>query len=358
MRKLRQFTDRNLVIVCEGTTTEYNYITEACDYAKRQGVFPFTGCTVLPAVAEVVVRNPNRKAKARVMGSRKEYRYYSKTEATEEDYKRYCGQPTRYLREAQLFIEEDGYVEGWAVYDKDRHSDHAGAKELLDSDSRLHVAFSAYSFEEWLLCHFEANPKGFGKSECADKEKKSYECGTSRHPADDCHGRDCIAGRLRETGYIPDFDKTMRGLFERVTLGPDGVVREKPLVNAAYLRHIAGDGNRFGCNPYTDVDRLVLRIMDDGREYTWHLFGEEITDGGRRFRVEADDGEIVIVNSGGAALLLPAGCASMREEGKGPKGYPAGKMILNRGEELRIPHASGGVLHITLGSRHLLWRVD
>lgn len=295
MREKKSFKDRNLVVVCEGSTTEYNYISEVCEYAKMKGRLPFTNVIILPVNEKPISSNPNRrKQKRHLMGNKAECRYYSKVD-TFENYVKYKGQPTRYLREAQLFIEEDGFVEGWAVYDKDKHTDHNGAIELLDSDSHLKVAFSSYSFEEWLLCHFERNLTQFNKSECRDSCDHTYNCGCDNSNVTNCNGEICIAGRLRKYKYIPEYNKTQTNLFKNYSLDMSkDILSETPLINAAWIRFKQSEIIRFDANPYTNVDELLMRLLDDSRTFRWFSCGDAI---------KLDQGEIVISKKDEVAFI-------------------------------------------------------
>lgn len=308
MREKKSFKDRNIVIVCEGSTTEYNYISEVCEYAKAIGRLPFTNFIILPINEKPITANPNRRKQRRhLMGNKDECRYYSKVD-TIDNYKKYKGQPTRYLREAQLFIEEDGCVEGWAIYDKDKHTDHAGAIELLDTDSRLKVAFSSYSFEEWLLCHFERNLTQFNKSECCDGNGHSYICGGDKMEVTNCNGTICIAGRLRKCKYIPDYCKTQTDLFKTYSIISTGEISEIPLINAAWIRFKQKEIIRFEANPYTDVDILLLHLLDDHRIFKWFTGGEAIKLSQGEIIIYKKDKAVWITNSSNRNVLLPKNC--------------------------------------------------
>lgn len=323
----KSFKDRNIVIVCEGSTTEYNYISEVCEYAKTIGKLPFTNFIILPINEKPISTNPNRRKQRRhLMGNKDECRYYSKIDSC-ENYQKYKGQPTRYLREAQLFIEEDGYVEGWAIYDKDKHTDHNGATELLNADSRLKVAFSSYSFEEWLLCHFEKNLTQFNKSECCDKDGHSYMCGTDNCAGTDCNGDICISGRLRKQQYIPNYSKTQTNLFKKYTLTESEDLSEIPLINAAWIRFKQKGINRFEANPYTDVDILLLRLMDDSRLFEWITDGELI---------KLSQGEIIVCLKNNIIELTNVSCKNVLLPTNGMKKYMTNGKIQRSSFGVRI----------------------
>lgn len=336
MREKKSFKDRNIVIVCEGSTTEYNYISEVCEYARTTGKLQFTNYTILPIIETPISSNPNRrKYKRHLMGNKEENRYYAKSDSI-DNYRKFKGQPTRYLREAQLFIEEDGYVEGWAVYDKDKHTDHAGATNLLDSDSRLKVAFSSYSFEEWLLCHFERNFTSFNQSDCCDHEGHSYKCGENRNTDNNCKGTICIAGRLRQLRYIPGYSKTQTKIFQDYTLTSDGSISEVPLINSAWLRYKQNENDRFNANPYTDVDKLLLYLMNDPRRFFWYGIGTPIPfpHGDIMFNRHAN--YIKITNISHSNILLPKNCIISTDSFGNAHSYPDKSQLLSPNGEFAL----------------------
>lgn len=296
----RDLKANNLVIVCEGTTTEYNYFQELADYVLAYKLSPFSGIKVLPTPDEIIkVKNPNKRPKRNFIGGNaRENRYYTKMEASADLYNKYKGQPTRYLREAQLYLMEDGYDEGWAVYDKDHHTDHEGALELLESTPNLHVAFSAYSFEEWLLVHFERNAHAYNHSDCCDPNDK--------HPNLPCSGDNCIAGRLRGQNYISDFSKTGTGFFQKYTLCENGMLNPIPLVNAVWTRSLHDNINRFACNPYTDVDILVKKLLNCIYVYEWGNWNQSLHVAGTTLFLFKEGNVVSVKNQGNIAYIMNA----------------------------------------------------
>jgi hypothetical protein len=61
-------------------------------------------------------------------------------------------------------IREFDFDEVWVVYDKDRYTMHADTFSRA-KNSNIKIAFSAISFETWILLHFEYTTKNFLKSE-------------------------------------------------------------------------------------------------------------------------------------------------------------------------------------------------
>ena len=289
----------NLVIVCEGTDTEYLYFSELKNYVESNYPDRFCAIKVVPVPEEIIKeKNPKRVGQVRRMNDAPLYHYYCKYEKSAADYAQYRAQPTRYVREAALFMQEDGFTEGWAVFDNDKHPAHEAAFKYAAQD-HVGIAFSSYSFEEWLLAHFERCPKAFQHSECKVADKVLF-CGSADAAVGDCHGDTCIGGRLREQGYIPDYSKNGKGVFGHYTLG----MLRNAMINAAWLRY-RSDGGLWERNPYTDVDVLVARMLDEQSTYTW--YSKECTFGfaGSHIKVEeAGNGGIVLTNVGNMTILI------------------------------------------------------
>lgn len=144
----------------------------------------------------------------------------------------YKGVPVRYVREVQLRIEEMGYDEGWAVYDKDGHPRHAEAYQLSLTDPGVNIAFTSIAVEHWFLLHFEKNNEAFEKSKDVPLQK-----------------------------YIPNYSskyKAKQKIF-------DDTIRHLPTAfrNAAWLRSVSEENAVpfYERNPYVNIDILILRLL-------------------------------------------------------------------------------------------------
>ena len=294
----RDLKANNLIIVCEGTTTEYNYFQELADFVLAHRLSSFSGIKVIPTSDEEInTKNPNKRPKRNFIGGNaKENRYYTKKEVSLDLYNKYKGQPTRYLREAQLYLLENGYAEGWAVYDQDHHTDHDGAMKLLESTPNLHVAFSAYSFEEWLLVHFERNIHAYNHSDCCDPNDENANSF--------CSGENCIGGRLRVQNYISDFSKKGTGYFQKYTLRRDGTINPLPFINAVWTRSLHDSENRFICNPYTDVDVLVKKLLDCVEDYRWGHWNQLVQIAGTTIVLSKEEKVISVKNCGDITYVM------------------------------------------------------
>lgn len=373
-RKPRQIPKGGIIIVCEGTDTEYNYISEAVAKAQELGVFPFANCKILQSIEDYKNDHPEDSKLKKLNGDSKELRYFSKIESSEELYEKYRKQPTRYLREAQLFINEDFFEEGWGVYDLDHHTDHRGAVDLLKSDDRLNVAFSSYSVEEWLLTHFERNPKAFEKSECksgSGRKAKTIECRPGSGHPEDCGGQECLGGYLRHKGYIPDYNKSGKkfdpqgreidrtGYFNDYSIDSEGKLKESLLINAAWHKSQGKVDKRFETNPYSDVGDLLQRIFDDHRKYTWVVpSNNTIGFGDYLMTIEVEDNEIRISNKGKKNILfgtdyikyLHVNAADIHPQSP----TISSSLYIEPGETKNLPFLANSLLKLTQEENHLI----
>lgn len=291
--QIRSFKN-SLVIVCEGTETEYKYFEELASIVRRDQPDRFSRIKVVPTPEEKAVTDARRSSYKRKMRNTTQpiFLYHVKEEKSAREYALNSAQPVRYVREVQLFMIEDGYSDGWAVFDKDIHTGHKRAWELASQMPRLKIAFSSYSFEEWILCHFERNSYAYHQSLCKRKD-----CGI-QHTG--CQGRKCLIGRIREKNYIPDFVKSKERLFANVLAKRLGIA----CVNAAWLRSLNKNNNPYHQNPYTNVDELVLQLLDIQDRFEWVKVGEVFEYEGHRFVLHINKGEILLAYDGTASLVI------------------------------------------------------
>lgn len=294
-RKIRQTKDNNIVIVCEGSETEAPYFEALKAEIKRVNPHKYAEILIVPIVEEKVMPSARRTDKKKRLQKPAERTYWMHQEETQELYDEYCAQPVKYVREAELFMIHDGFVEAWAVFDHDNIDIRQRNKafEHAESVDNLNIAFSSIAFEEWILAHFERNPKPFEKAQCKERGK-AIDCG--KDPGIGCNGDRCLAGYLRRQQYLPDYKKNDHTLFETLRSRFDTAQ-----INAAWLRHLEG-GPIYERNPYTDVDKLVARMLEVHTEYEWVKLGETFTYMGARIIVTKDESGVRI-HIDGACLL-------------------------------------------------------
>ncbi len=259
-RSRRKTNDNNIVIICEGADTEFLYFTEIKEFIEKHTPERFSKIRILPEFkAKLDTGKLEKKEKRNLLPSKDNKKYYAQTDELYEEYK---AQPIRYVREAQLFMEHEGYSEAWAVFDKDTYqeNDHQKAFNIANENPNLKIAFSSYCFEEWFLLHFELNPIGFEHSECKDENDKYIGCGKRENNPKDCHGTLCLIGHLREEKYMKEYEKGNEHIFYEYTLPSmdDDIVR--PFFFAAKLK-VLDSQEPYKRNPYSNVDELVSRLL-------------------------------------------------------------------------------------------------
>lgn len=322
----KSFKTNNLVIICEGTETEWPYF----EYIKDKVQYKFDDIKVIPTPEDMLASKKIRKEETRKLkklaGSNKGPNLYVTLIESENDvdinYNKYKRAPAKYVREAYLWLKE-GYSKAWAVYDLDDtddrdHSVHQCAKELIKSSPDLHKAFSAYSFEEWILLNFERCPLSFHNSAFKKaKDKKGVV---------PCNERFCQHKKRCETGCIGDY-LTSKGYVDAIrnkysdkqetkngyskndgkiyakAIYEDEILRHRAYVNAAWSRSL---NNKvfYECNPYSDVDQLIMRLLDDEKDICWIKTNEEFTLGVNKFTIKQNNGVLYISHQGTENCVL------------------------------------------------------
>lgn len=258
---------RTIFIVCEGAGTEPSYFSSIRDLILDKGLD--ISITISPMPKD----EQDAKKVLRVGAKKRELRKIK--EEDEEKLKKYeiekiyRAQPVRYVRDAQMRLEDGSYDEVWAVFDKNGHPHHPEAFALAAkkvNGKTVNIAFSSIAFEYWILLHFVQLYHTFVKSQCR-QEDRPIACGTGRPPTD-CHGVRCIYGYLKEHRYIPNYEKSMSDLFH--ILAPH---LSAAFVNAVWLRNARPVAQRasplYDQNPYLDIDRLVFKLLHLPNEFTW-----------------------------------------------------------------------------------------
>lgn len=328
----KKFDTNNLVIICEGTETEWPYF----EYIKNKVKHNFADIKVVPSpedkdTLQELCKSENRKLKKLAHQTKeppKKYPLYVTLVENENDidanYEKYKQAPAKYAREAYLWL-KNGYSEAWAVYDLDDtndldHSVHQCANELIESlPSSLHIAFSAYSFEEWILLNFERCATAFQHSafKKTNEEKEENDCnGRSCHYKRRCTA-ECIGNYLTRKGYV----ESIRGTYSDQQTNKDKsyskndgkiyaqdiygneILRHRAYVNAAWSRSL---NNRvfYECNPYSNVDQLIMRLLDEKKDILWIKVSDEFTLDHNKFTIEKVDGALYISHKGTETCVL------------------------------------------------------
>jgi len=263
---MKQPIKKTILIVCEGGGTESSYFESIRDNLIDQKIDVKITISPIPKNENLEKSYPRKGAKKRTL---KKIDIKAEIELRKyEIEKEYKAQPIRYVREAQMGLEDGSFEEVWAVYDKNGHPRHKEALELASREvmgKKVNIAFSSISFEYWILLHFEKCISPFTKSKCREGDF-FYECGTKVH-AKDCMGESCVCGYLVSKQYISGSLKKKQFLLSELPSYSEAIR------NAAYLRShqlkINSNQPIYEINPITTVDRLVFKLLNYPINYCW-----------------------------------------------------------------------------------------
>ena len=258
-------------IVCEGTKTEPFYFDGLKKYITNNNIWgDDTHITINISPEPAVEEEEQRKKTISKHKTKRKRRKLNQPirqneELIENEYK---ALPTRFVREAQFQLMEEVHDEVWVVFDHDNHPDHSKAFSLakqIIKNKHVNIAFSSIAFEHWILLHYEKNSTPFKKSECRDG-KLVLKCGSGVNN-NDCYGGSCIGGHLRVMEYLPLNGTTKKGSIFPL-LAP---YIKFACINASWLRHKQdySIAQIYNLNPYTDVDILVLRLLNSPYSFKW-----------------------------------------------------------------------------------------
>lgn len=290
-------------IICEGEKTEPLFFTSLCDLLI-DGVYDIGDCDI-KTIPQANV--PEEKSTSVGRGSYKG-RKRKVNETTKIEPVVIKGvPPLKWVRFAREKLSE-GVDETWAVFDMDGHPAHKlafeEAEEVIDGKI-VNIAFSSRSFEYYLLLHFEYLYYNFQATECGERKNKKkvyYNCMTASALEKSCNGERCINGYARMMNYwneTKSSESTFPLVENRLRAG---------IINTYKLRSesdIFESAPIYERNPYTNVDRLVCRlikteVIDAG---TTCLY----TDTGDRLDIWVFKNIIIILNNSGRTTIIKAG---------------------------------------------------
>lgn len=255
-RKRKDITKKPVIfIACEGTRTEYDYFTS---WAQRDDVLAyFENVEVYPDAEE------NEKPQTN---------------------------PYKLVEMAAEMLGNGTCTYAWVVCDRNGHSKMP--EMFRDAKEKgVNIAFSARSFEEWVLMHFEKNDFAFSVTECK-AGKKPFGCGTISVP--DCKAEPCLCGHIRRFGYISDYHKSCDVYGKTVQL------LEIAKVNTAWLRWRVNASLSnlqpplHSLNPYTDVDQLITFLQQKKEIIEWGAAGKKVRISNWLLLVNRTGNEIVV----------------------------------------------------------------
>ena len=124
--------------------------------------------------------------------------------------------------------------EVWVVYDMDGYTKHPSTFSMA-RDSDINIAFSAISFEHWILLHFEETTKAFLKS----KDIISY---------------------MKKKEYIL-YTKNAVNTYSQIKHLQGNAIKNAKKTRALQISGNPEGTQWFEMNPFTNVDVLVERII-------------------------------------------------------------------------------------------------
>ncbi|MBN2739063.1 MAG: RloB domain-containing protein [Spirochaetales bacterium] len=132
-------------------------------------------------------------------------------------------------------IKEFPFDEAWVVYDRDGYTLHAETFSLA-KDNKINIAFSAISFEIWILLHFEFTTHVFQKS-------------------------DEVIKYIKSKNYM-NYEKSRTDVYSELKNKLKNAIK-----NAKKMQNHQIDGNPHGTpiynmNPYTNIDQLINAIYE------------------------------------------------------------------------------------------------
>lgn len=280
----RKKIKRIILIVCEGTKTEYNYfryIGEKMSIPNKLWDFvevsnnvtipqdiPIPAPTVLGTRNKKSFINPNKRKipDQNVLLKLCEHLYGEKEGF--EKYEDVKAVPLRFVALAQMLEEEQEiYEELWAVYDKDDHPFHKEAREKakeMTNGKVVNIGFTSRSFEHWVILHFEKNKNEFLETDCKDEKDDSVGC--NKHIG--CKGKICLCGYIRANTPLENYSKSSNPKdFEammQILMNP--VNLKNAIANAEWLRDEIKNTEGvvqpiYELNPYTDIDLLIKKLI-------------------------------------------------------------------------------------------------
>jgi hypothetical protein len=208
----------SVLIVCEGQNTEPSYFSKFQNYLNEKykseypdgiyfSIFPY------PQEEKEIIDLENQLF-TRVKQKQEIQNFAAIINEDVED--EFLAEPTRWVRFAQKNSVNAGFNELWSVFDYDNRP-VAEIKKAFDlarntelENGNVKIAYSSYSFEYWLLLHYELFDTYIAGSECKDKNGKEIGCSRKGCTnSNNCNGTKCLGGYMRSKSYeVSNYNKT------------------------------------------------------------------------------------------------------------------------------------------------------
>lgn len=302
MMKSRNTEFGQLCIICEGESTENNFCKDFIDYLENNN---HNGChskdvKILPPPREKDVA-PLKNA--RVIKKERSLNFGDTLQINR-------GRPP--LRWVETGVEAlKTYSEVWVLFDNDNHPAKKEAFDLAKQErnkgKNLNIAFSSWSFEYFLLQHFEFLYHSFYHTEhrvhnvkcnCCSANPQIGACdgilGDSNKPA-------CISGYARNKGYWVDSKTT--DVFAVIPNIWKGICNAHHVrwqtINKDFETEEEYRKEIYDLNPYLDTYRLMLRLMNL-KELDYY----KIVETKSKLKIKLDSSDLVIYNGNNRSYII------------------------------------------------------
>lgn len=267
----------SVLLVCEGQNTERMYFNELEKYLAEnfKSIYP-NGIkfSIFPYVVEEDKVDEKKQFLSRKVGKRRSLKFESIiSDDVEEEY---SAAPIRWVRYAQKKAEDSGYNEAWSVFDYDnrdidliKQAYNLADKPIGKDDPKVGIAYSSYSFEYWLLLHYELYLKYLGHSECKHSKKREIvNCANQETPKkEDCKGLKCLGGYMRSKGYeVGFYNKSVRSTFPAVEK-----FIKRAIFHSTFVRSQPAnlDKEIWEMRPVTTMDKLIEGLIKFPYKIRW-----------------------------------------------------------------------------------------
>jgi hypothetical protein len=289
-------------LACEGENTEPLYFADLKEYIESMQIWnPRLKISISP-IPKIDLNETNSIVPLKTQRRKRELKNTAvRINPVIEDIHK--AEPIRFVREAQIGIENNVFDEAWAIFDDDNRKYIKEAFDLSQEPGKeVSIAYSSLCFEIWLLLHFERTITVFEKSTCRDGDTIIH-CTSGNHEQD-CNGTKCVLGYLRDKGYINGSSKGKISMFE--------ITRDRlsiALHNSSWLKnyHLKNGYTKISDKkPYTDVDELVMRLLNIDDEIIWLDTGESYITNNLEisFMLEDNKAKIEITNKNAIIFIV------------------------------------------------------
>ncbi len=272
----------SILFVCEGTVTEPVYFQELEKYLNSNFaniypdgikfiIYPF------PPEHKDVINNETLFTRKK---QKLNFQVPSK-EINGEIEEKYYAEPIRWVRLAQIIGQEGCYDEMWAIFDYDNRSEKllSDAFELAVNNAgekKVKIAFSSYSFEYWILLHYQLYQLNLTKSECKDSNGKEIGCCRIIGLENCCDGEICLGGYLRKNNFEAGYFNKTNNVDYLKSLNKN---LKTAVYNALYIENLEKNIvlEPWQIKPFTSVHKIILSLTRNLNYIHWNYNNNKIT---------------------------------------------------------------------------------